>query len=101
MNYIASGYRFGHAVEFVDGKWMYSDTKEVITEDILGRKCPRCKQSETPEGADPCIANLPGVIAACCGHGLNDFAGKGYILFSDSTCIRFTDFEVERYGKNE
>jgi hypothetical protein len=35
-----------------------------------------CHQLRTPEGHDPCIANLPGVIEACCGHGVC----PGYIL---------------------
>src|SRR5258707_458524 len=34
------------------------------------RPCVVCHQLRTPEGHDPCIANLPGVFQACCGHGV-------------------------------
>jgi hypothetical protein len=34
-----------------------------------GWVCPRCAMPHTPEGHDPCIANLPDVEFACCGHG--------------------------------
>lgn len=42
----------------------------------------------TSEGHDPCIANLPGVDFACCGHGKQ----PGYIAFANGTVIR-GDFE--------
>ena len=32
-------------------------------------RCKACFRTRTPEGHDPCIANLPGVKNACCGHG--------------------------------
>lgn len=40
--------------------------------------------SPTPEGHDPCIANIPGVVHACCGHG----TGHGYVMFEDGRTIR-------------
>ena len=47
----------------------------------------------TPEGHDPCIANLPGVVFACCGHGVKE----GYVCFESGTIIR-GDFRVEQAG---
>ncbi len=32
-------------------------------------RCKRCFIQRTAGGHDPCISNLPGVKAACCGHG--------------------------------
>ena len=32
-------------------------------------RCKSCFLKRTAEGQDPCITNLPGVKAACCGHG--------------------------------
>lgn len=49
-----------------------------------GRRCPKCRLSATPEGHDPCIANLPGVDYACCGHGVE----KGYVKFSNGLVLR-------------
>jgi hypothetical protein len=45
----------------------------------------------TPEGHDPCIARLPGVRYACCGHGVRE----GYIQFDNGVVVRgyFTDIE--------
>lgn len=42
-------------------------------------------------GQDPCIADLPGVIAACCGHGNPAF---GYLLFEDGRALYDIDFKV-------
>lgn len=56
----------------------------------INGKCAACKQFRTPEGHDPCIANLPGVLFACCGHGNTD----GYIKFEDGRCLRFQPKEV-------
>lgn len=35
-------------------------------------KCDHCRQFRTQAGHDPCIADLPGVRFACCGHGGTD-----------------------------
>ncbi len=32
-------------------------------------RCPRCGLHATRKGHDPCLADLPYVINACCGHG--------------------------------
>ncbi len=53
-----------------------------------GWVCPVCKQSRGPDGDDPCIRRLPGVLYACCGHG-----GSGqcepYIYFENGIRIGF------------
>lgn len=36
-------------------------------------------------GPDPCLGHLPGVTAACCGHGSRR---DSYIRFRDGTIIR-------------
>jgi len=54
--------------------------------------CPRCGKKPTKDGHDPCIANLPGVVAACCGHGVE----TGYVMFEDGRTIRGNfDFQWE------
>ncbi len=53
--------------------------------------CNACGQCKTEEGHDPCIASLPGVIFACCGHG----NGDAYIKFEDGRCLRFVPTEVD------
>jgi len=70
------------------------------------RPCGRCGKPPTATGQDPCIADLPGVRAACCGHG-----GLGYVLFDGGVdgrglpvgrCFRFcnqTGDAIRRYGE--
>lgn len=53
--------------------------------------CRLCKEPRTEDGHDPCMANLPGVIYACCGHGLE----HGYLKFEDGRCLRFMPLSVD------
>jgi hypothetical protein len=61
-----------------------------------GVVCPRCKRERTTDGHDPCIASLPGVLYACCGHG----EANGYIYFENGVCIRMIVTSVELYDTN-
>jgi hypothetical protein len=56
---------------------------------IKGR-CRKCDKPRTGDGHDPCIANLPGVQNACCGHGRE----QGYIMFDNGLIIRMRVSEV-------
>lgn len=56
-------------------------------------KCLKCGLERTKEGHDPCIANLPGVTNACCGHGTH----QAYVLFENGLIIR-GDFEETLLG---
>lgn len=77
---------FGHEVLFdKDSKiWRYSDDGEPCTPSDKSRKCPKCNKYPTEKGHDPCIANLPGVEYACCGHGQE----IGYVSFINGKTIR-------------
>lgn len=98
INLIVTSYFYGHAIhwdEIADG-WRYSDNDALI--DVEGKRlCPKCKRGPTKDGHDPCIANLPGIISACCGHGVED----GFILFEDDETIIGGTFEkIERIKKD-
>jgi len=54
--------------------------------------CPKCKKPRAANGHDPCIANLPGVKFACCGHGRE----RGYIFFENGIRIEMKVLEVTR-----
>ena len=100
-----SGFIYGHPIhierdEYVieDGTrsysaWRFSETDKLIDDiDKIDLVCPKCgMSSRDTDGDDPCIANLPGVRAACCGHGVED----AYILFDDGREVRGTA-EVEQ-----
>lgn len=53
--------------------------------------CKLCKKPPTEKGHDPCIANLPGVLYACCGHGHEE----GYIKFTDGRCLTFDPIKMD------
>lgn len=69
----------------VKSDWRYTDTNERI-DDVPPRSCLKCGMNQTADGHDPCIANLPGVEHACCGHGVDE----GYIKFENGTVLRGT-----------
>jgi len=68
--------------------WVYLDNRTTIHNNR--RPCPKCGHLPTKEGHDYCIANLPGVLNACCGHGVKE----GYIQFENGITIRGY-FEVD------
>lgn len=83
-------YVFGHPVDCIDDVWRYRDTGEAVLYDGCGgarvpqeRVCPKCRLPQTADGHDPCLANLPGVRFACCGHGVED----GYVTFENGARI--------------
>lgn len=63
----------------------YSDGQPLPCEPPERRPCIGCQQPPTVDGHDPCIANLPGVQYACCGHGYL----PGYVSFVDGRVFRF------------
>lgn len=72
----------GHVIAVLDD-WSeyYYDTMEPYDK---SRPCTRCGKLPTHEGHDSCLGHLPGVTAACCGHGVEE----GYILFDNGMAIR-------------
>jgi len=54
-------------------------------------KCRLCKEPRTDKGHDPCLADLPGVLFACCGHGTE----HGYIKFEDGRSLDFWPIEMD------
>ncbi|GJM84307.1 hypothetical protein HMSSN139_68030 [Paenibacillus sp. HMSSN-139] len=80
----------GHRIEFIDGVWVYSDTKEptVINGEYNERPCGQCGMHQTKEGHDSCLGTLKGVMNACCGHG---HTRDAYVQLLDGTTIRGHD----------
>lgn len=63
--------------------WRYE--KDGKRFDGIDRKCIRCGQLPK-NGHDYCIANLPNVKFACCGHGKEE----GYFVTNTDIVIRFS-----------
>ncbi|MCF8009252.1 MAG: hypothetical protein K9K32_05755 [Halanaerobiales bacterium] len=72
----------GHRTEYINGRWVYSDTKEPIN--FTERPCANCGYYPTKEGHDYCLGTLPGVRNACCGHGDIE---EAYVQFLDGFSI--------------
>ena len=71
-------------------EWVYADDLSLIFDEIAPRgKCLRCGRMPTEDGHDACITNLPGVINACCGHGVDE----PYVMFKDKTVLRGEEAE--------
>ena len=86
-----TGYKRGHHIIWKDGEWEYEDGEVPIDEE---RPCVKCGEMPTEKGHDPCIAGLPGVENACCGHGVQ----RGYVSFENGTTIRGRFTKVRRKG---
>lgn len=93
MNYTATTYYNGNKIYYIDGKWYYEDGKE--SKDNY-RPCPKCGKLPINEH-DACIANLPGVVNACCGHGIRE----GYIIFENGVEIRGEFNEIAKYDNDQ
>lgn len=95
-----SQYFYGHPIKWVEyddesSEPFYVDNDEPCWR-VPFRPCPKCRLTPEVEepgvnsGHDPCIANLPGVDYACCGHGVE----QGYIKFKDGRIFRFDNLHV-------
>ncbi|TRZ80523.1 hypothetical protein D4R86_04185 [bacterium] len=87
---MTTSHRNGHKIIWNNTKrnWCY-ENGEVAKKD---RPCPKCGRLPTKEGHDHCIANLPGVKNACCGHGITD----GYIQFKNGVTIIFKLIKIQK-----
>lgn len=78
----------GHEIEFLNGEWVYCDTKEPTQSSFGERSCGYCNEFRTPEGHDACLGTLNGVMNACCGHGQ---INEAYVQFMDGYSIHGKD----------
>jgi hypothetical protein len=67
-----------------DRGWVYT-SDQVLVSDDPDRACGHCMIANTPEGHDPCLGTLPGVMNACCGHG---DASEAYVQFESGMVMR-------------
>ena len=92
-----------HFNTYVNGNKVYWDDEEMewyyLDGELLDnnfRPYPNCNQLPTKDGHDSCIANLPGIKFACCGHGIKK--GGGYLSFNDDRKI-YADTEPKLFRK--
>lgn len=87
----------GHLLEYAnngnENKFRYCTDKSLYISGEKEKPCIKCGKPAIPYksnmgyGLDACWGKLPGVIAACCGHGLNNI--EAYVKLKDKTIIRF------------
>ena len=65
------------------GEWRYEQDGALVKE--IDKPCGLCGRDRTPEGHDPCLGTLPGVVNACCGHGNPE---EAYVQFENGIEIR-------------
>ena len=81
---------FGHKIhQDEDGEWIWSEDNTPCS---IKKSCPKCKLFPMENGNDPCLGDLPGVVGACCGHGLE--AQQGYLLFENGIRIKLKNAEI-------
>ena len=74
---VACSYFRGHPVVCLAGEACEryaDDLTPTIDEEgtSVERPCVQCGLLAAPDGPDPCLGMLPGVRAACCGHGVDE-----------------------------
>ncbi|MBX9687323.1 MAG: hypothetical protein K2X27_11515 [Candidatus Obscuribacterales bacterium] len=82
----------GHIIEDGPQGPLYRDDGSLVDEQPP-RACFKCKLMIAPGAHDPCIANLPKTVNACCGHGLDRTPHKnlsGYVGLESGKIFRFS-----------
>ena len=72
---MVKAYINGHDCAFENGAWQLPANVET---------CPRCGCTNKQDNPDGCLGLLPGVVSACCGHGVEE----GYIIFENGVELR-------------
>lgn len=84
---------FGHVIEETANGVIYR-ADGVVVDFAQPRPCVGCNIRCDNGAHDPCIANLPGTLNACCGHGLEltpvSKQWTGYVALEDGRTFRFS-----------
>lgn len=73
----------GHGIEWTGHKWTYTNFTPELARYGKERPCTKC--GKVSSGPDSCLGKLPGVKAACCGHGVDEDA---YITFDNGLTVQ-------------
>lgn len=83
---------FGHVIEETGTGVVYQADGAAV-DFACPRACVGCGAHVKNGEQDPCIANLPGTVQACCGHGLERTPEhknpNGYVGLKDGRTFRF------------
>ena len=73
----------------------WTEAWDAARNDEPPRSCVKCGKRATRKGHDPCIANLPGVNHACCGHGTKE----AYVVFENGMRIEGKFYTKKEWSK--
>lgn len=71
-------------MQLIDGEWFFSASGKPVKGHWRTEPCGHCGKVNTPEGHDGCLGTLPGVMNACCGHGV---VAEAYVQFVDGSVV--------------
>lgn len=91
--YVHSRYN-GHEILRRGGSWFYADIDEPVAA-VPRRTCGHCGRSSTAEGHDGCLGTLPGVMNACCGHGVER---EAYVRFIGGESVHGSDATLAQWS---
>lgn len=91
----ARGHCRGHPMCYDEssGEWRYDDDGSPVPLGWRERPCGYCSRMHAANGHDPCLGELPGVVNACCGHGVQS---ESYVQFANGVVLRGFVIDVER-----
>ena len=69
---MVTGYIFGNKAFYDQDSQTFRWLDDGLEVEGNPRPCPQCGQLPNENGHDPCIGTIPGVVSACCGHGIHD-----------------------------
>ena len=75
----------GYETHYVGDRWLFTDTGQAVESTWKTRPCGYCERANTPEGHDGCLGTLPGVMNACCGHGV---VRDAYVQLGPDQCVK-------------
>lgn len=75
----------GHSIVSINGQWVYEDSMEPTATTCKDRPCGFCNKPNRSDDHDACLGTLPGIMNACCGHGVEK---EAYVQFLDGKCAR-------------
>lgn len=77
----------GHPIQLdpASGQWRFADDGTLVSKHWTERPCGHCLLPNTPEGHDGCLGTIPGVVNACCGHGV---AADAYVQYEDGRRVQ-------------
>ena len=81
---------YGYEIKVIgkekDRYWVFVDNNEPTIGS--NRPCGKCQEYITKEGHDACLGTLPGVMNACCGHGV---VAEAYVQMPNGNIKRGKD----------